>query len=345
MAKKHVQSYFTLLLMFTSLTANSATDLPSTAANHYQNSHWQAAATAYRQLLNESPDHVQYRYRLVQSLIDSKQGQQALKVNEPLLQVTSTSAQLVWYQRAQAAAFSEHKAVVLEALSQSVQAGYSNTKELQNNHLWTAWQSTSGFQTDIKQADHNLRPCMHDERYRAFDFWIGHWALYGNPEIQGPLFGHNTISQTEQACLLMEHWQGASGTTGTSMNCYHGTVGKWVQRRLSAGGTVIDYSGGLITTDSGQQAMQLTGEIHYAQSSQQPQLRDFRGTWTSLDDGVVRQFFEESVDVGQTWYSWFDGYYFPIAPAGKDQYVKMSWVFSVWQEVYRIQGQRQITAH
>ena len=312
MSFKHLLLCLTLCMAFISLSVSANSDLQAAAADHYQNSQWQAAAKAYQRLLTESPDNVQFRYRLAQSLLALNEGRQALEVNEPLLKASGIPVQLVWYQRAQAAAISQDEALVLEALSQSVNAGYSNTSELHNNPLWTDWQTKAAFQTVLQQADQNLRPCMHDERYRAFDFWLGQWAVYGNPEKQGPLFGHNTITQTEQGCLLMEQWQGASGSTGTSMNYFDGTLQKWVQRWVSAGGVVIDYSGGLITTDSGQQAMQLIGKIHYAQSSQQPQLRDFRGTWTPLENGVVRQFFEESVDGGQTWYSWFDGYYFPV---------------------------------
>jgi hypothetical protein len=35
----------------------------------------------------------------------------------------------------------------------------------------------------------------------------------------------------------------------------------------------------------------------------------FRGLWTLLPDGRVRQFFEQSNDDGKTWVTWFDGYY------------------------------------
>ena len=37
--------------------------------------------------------------------------------------------------------------------------------------------------------------------------------------------------------------------------------------------------------------------------------KPFRGLWTPLPDGRVRQFFEHSDDGGATWVSWFDGYY------------------------------------
>jgi len=142
------------------------------------------------------------------------------------------------------------------------------------------------------------------DAYRAFDFWLGHWEVYGNLEKTGPLFGHNTITKTEQGCLVMENWQGAAGSTGTSMNYYDGVQGRWVQHWVSGDGTVINYAGGL---ENG--VMKLVGKIHYLKP--QPNMRDFRGTWTRLDGGVVQQFFEESIDGGENWYVWFNGYYFP----------------------------------
>jgi hypothetical protein len=155
-------------------------------------------------------------------------------------------------------------------------------------------------------------PCLQDEKYRAFDFWLGDWEVYGNLEKTGPLYGHNSISKTEQGCLIMEQWQGASGSTGTSMNYYDGIKNQWVQHWVSGDGTVIDYVGGLIDLPGKQQAMQLTGKIFYASSKQQPQVRDFRGTWTPLNNGVVQQLFEESIDGGSTWTVWFNGFYFPL---------------------------------
>ena len=88
------------------------------------------------------------------------------------------------------------------------------------------------------------------------------------------------------------------------MNYYDGTKNKWVQHWVSAGGTVINIEGGI--EDS---SMVLTGKIFYINSQENP-VRDFRGTWTPVREGVVRQFFEESIDSGESWYPWFEGFYF-----------------------------------
>jgi len=66
-------------------------------------------------------------------------------------------------------------------------------------------------------------------------------------------------------------------------------------------GSQINIRGGL-TADG----MLLAGTIHtVGNDTTQP----FRGLWTALPDGRVRQFFEISTDEGKTWVTWFDGYY------------------------------------
>jgi len=60
---------------------------------------------------------------------------------------------------------------------------------------------------------------------------------------------------------------------------------------------------GCVLTDAG---MLLTGTIHYVGNDT---TLPFRGLWTLLPDGKVRQFFEQSADGGETWVSWFGGFY------------------------------------
>ena len=108
----------------------------------------------------------------------------------------------------------------------------------------------------LMSANAFANSCDQDENYKQFDFWLGTWAVYGNVEKTGPVYGINHIEKTENGCLIMEHWKGAKGSTGTSMNYYNGITGKWVQNWVSAGGTTIDYQGGLVDG-----SMVLTGKI------------------------------------------------------------------------------------
>jgi hypothetical protein len=57
--------------------------------------------------------------------------------------------------------------------------------------------------------------------------------------------------------------------------------------------------------------MRLEGTIEYVG---QDRVLAFRGTWTVLADGRVRQYLEEFNLVAQGWVTWFDGIYRSTAP-------------------------------
>ena len=141
-------------------------------------------------------------------------------------------------------------------------------------------------------------PCADMAAFTAFDFWVGEWDVHTG---DGTYAGHNSIEKAENGCVIVEQWAGASGGTGMSINYLEHSSGQWVQIWNAAGGTQIDIRGGL--TDDG---MLLVGKIHYISNST---TADFRGLWTLLDDGRVRQFFEQSSDGGETWVPWFEGFY------------------------------------
>jgi hypothetical protein len=135
-------------------------------------------------------------------------------------------------------------------------------------------------------------PCEDDERFSAFDFWVGEWDVHD---------ASGTYHREERGCVLVENWTGAGGSTGMSINYLDTKSDEWVQFWIAAGGYYIDYRGGM--TDDG---MSLKGIIHTFSSGK---TSPFRGLWTALPDGRVRQFFEISSDDGETWVTWFEGFY------------------------------------
>ena len=143
----------------------------------------------------------------------------------------------------------------------------------------------------------NARPCERPAEFRQFDFWVGEWTVTE----KGQPAGTNRISVREHGCVLLEEWSGVSGSTGMSINYYDPSKQKWVQQWVSSGGLLIYLEGGLRDGN-----MVLEGDAYYyATGTRAP----FRGAWTPLPDGRVRQFFEQSDDGGKTWKPWFDGYY------------------------------------
>ncbi len=140
-------------------------------------------------------------------------------------------------------------------------------------------------------------PCLDAPEFDDFDFWVGEWRV----EAGGRFAGANSIRKLQNGCVLLEEWQGVGGSSGISLNYFDVASGQWVQTWTGAGGSQILIRGGLKG-----ESMVLTGYITYVG---QDNKADFRGTWTPLEDGRVRQFFEQSNDGGKTWVPWFDGYY------------------------------------
>ena len=151
-------------------------------------------------------------------------------------------------------------------------------------------------------AKPRVSPCEQDARFREFDFWVGKWEVH---DAKGTLVGVNTITREESGCVLIERWRGEKGSTGMSINYVDKITGEWVQSWHAAGGYQILIRGGL--TDEG---MLLSGTIHYIANGQ---TAPFRGLWTAMPDGRVRQYFEQSNDDGATWDPWFEGFYSRIA--------------------------------
>lgn len=151
---------------------------------------------------------------------------------------------------------------------------------------------------DASTAEQPTFPCESAAAFREFDFWLGEWDVH---LADGTVAGHNVITRDQRGCMLTERWTGASGGSGMSVNYFDGTDGKWVQVWNSANGAQISIRGGLTA-----EGMAMTGTIHYVSNGT---TAPFRGLWTPLPDGRVRQYFEQSNDGGETWSPWFEGFY------------------------------------
>ncbi len=150
----------------------------------------------------------------------------------------------------------------------------------------------------VAPAPSQTFPCEQREEFQEFDFWLGQWDVH---VVNGTFAGKNKIEKTQAGCALLENWLGASGNPGMSINYFDIATSEWVQVWSSAGGVQIDIRGGL--TDDG---MLLAGQINYvANGNSAP----FRGLWTLLPDGRVRQFFEQYDEDAETWAPWFEGFY------------------------------------
>lgn len=272
------------------------------AARFYQGEQWPEAATAYEAILLAQPNNPQAHYRLAVALRHLGRFDEAGGHLDQAL-ANGTPAGFVEIERARIAAASGDREGAVAALQQAAAAGFPNPSAITDDPLLAGLSDVPGFTDSLDRIRRNQAPCQVDPVFRQFDFWVGDWEVKGS---DGTVFGRNRITSEEQGCVLVERWTGAGGNTGQSINYYDGIAGQWVQI-WNGLGIQIHMRGGL----SGG-SMILTGEVLYLASGDR---RAFRGTWTPLEDGVVRQFFEESTDGGESWSSWFEGFYHPARPA------------------------------
>ena len=148
------------------------------------------------------------------------------------------------------------------------------------------------------QAQPTQFPCEEDERFSQFDFWVGEWDVHVANDTYA---GSNVIASPHRGCVLIENWTSASGNSGMSINYVDDQTGEWVQVWNDSNGSQINIRGGL--TDDG---MLLVGTIHTVGTDT---TLPFRGLWTPLPDGRVRQFFEQYDPASEMWVTWFEGFY------------------------------------
>jgi hypothetical protein len=188
--------------------------------------------------------------------------------------------------------------LAIEHLDRLAGSGFTGVTLITGDETLATLAGRPAYDEVVEMMSRNAYPCEYDDAFAAFDFWLGEWEVH---LADGRFAGMNTIAREEHGCLITEHWRGAGGTTGSSVNYVDKRSGEWVQVWNSAGGSQIDIRGGL--TDEG---MLLKGSLHDVSSGE---TYPFRGLWTPLPDGRVRQYFEQSNDGGDSWSTWFEGFY------------------------------------
>ncbi|MFQ5717947.1 MAG: hypothetical protein ACE5IK_00220 [Acidobacteriota bacterium] len=149
--------------------------------------------------------------------------------------------------------------------------------------------------SQVPAATRVATPCA-DERSHQFDFWVGELNVFAGDKQAGT----NSITPILDGCVLQEKWVGSQGSAGTSLNFFNPSTGKWHQFWVWRNGTTLDLSGGF---HDGK--MILSGD---SPGRDGKGARD-RITWSSKEDGTIRQHWEESADAGKTWHTVFDGLY------------------------------------
>ena len=224
---------------------------------------------------------------------DFQTAAQALDMADTTLAPRRTSLE-----RARIEAGSGNSDAAIAQLARMFDNGFRAVRLVTGDALLSRLEGDPKFDALVAGMTEAAFPCLNDAAFKEFDFWLGDWEVH-TPD--GQFAGTNSIRREEAGCVLTERWTGAGGNTGSSVNYVDKSTGEWVQVWNSENGAQIFIRGGL--TDDG---MAMSGHLHnVAAGTTVP----FRALWTLLEDGRVRQFFEQSSDDGETWAPWFEGLY------------------------------------
>jgi hypothetical protein len=152
---------------------------------------------------------------------------------------------------------------------------------------------------EVASAQSPALPACTAAEHRQFDFWVGEWDVTAP---NGNAAGVNRITSINGGCALREEWTGVRGFTGTSLNAYDASSGRWHQTWIGSDGVLLLLDGAL--RDG---TMELAGVTVGRDGAK----THHRIRWTPLggSPAKVRQLWESSSDGGKTWAVAFDGTY------------------------------------
>lgn len=137
-----------------------------------------------------------------------------------------------------------------------------------------------------------------NEHHNEFNFWIGEWNVYVNGT--ETLAGESKIESILGGKTLVENYSAANGQyKGTSLNTYNATEKRWEQYYTDNGGLVLHITGGI---SDGKMVLENTQNMSGVAVQN-------RISWTPMENGDVRQLWEQKNVGDEKWNVAFDGIY------------------------------------
>ncbi len=136
------------------------------------------------------------------------------------------------------------------------------------------------------RVEHNDAPTADDPGFRTFDFWVGTWEARTE---DGVLQGVNRIERVLGGAAIVEHWTGATGYRGTSLNRYDRRTDRWRQTWVDDQGDIVEFENGAARD----------GQVAFTAVDADGGRR--RLTFEDRGPDAFRQLSERSADRGRTW--------------------------------------------
>jgi len=182
----------------------------------FEQGRWQDAIAGYREILAERPDDRLSLLRIAQSQRELRRYDDALATLEQARTANAPEA-MIDLERARNLALLGRSDDALAALDASDHEGVRALALVEEAHEFDAFRKLGRFQ----RVEHNIRarvyPCEGLPEASDFDFWVGHWEVR-DPD--GTRVGTNTITKRDGGCSIQEHYEGAGGSSGTSVSFY-----------------------------------------------------------------------------------------------------------------------------
>jgi tetratricopeptide (TPR) repeat protein len=253
---------------------------------------WSAAADAYKDIVSATPDEGRAWEGLGESSLQTadlpsaiRAFSRAVQLNyRPLVNQVNIGRAYA-KQGATANAIASLRELLNNPNASAVRRLVSNAPEFSDLKYLEAFQQIAAA----------LQPC-NKPVYRQFDFWAGDW------DVQTPAgkpVGHNRVTVEQDGCLLVEHWVGNGGASGTSFNYYDVRDSKWHQLYIDNSGNAGAFpamAGSLVDSKM----------VLLSDATSVPLLR---WTWYVVSPGRVRQMAERSEDAGKSWRTFWDSVY------------------------------------
>ncbi|MGB5257259.1 MAG: hypothetical protein WBN44_08405 [Woeseiaceae bacterium] len=284
-------------LILISISLSISAHAAGTAEQYFDAGEWAAAADAYAERTQADPEDVTAWFRLAVSSRHSERYSQARHALDEAA-ARQFSPVGIGLERARLDVLEGNTGAAISELQAVAAAGFTAVGIISGDAVLARLVGRQEYDTLLVEMSRQAYPCENDPAFKAFDFWLGDWDVH---VANGTYAGSNRIERAEHGCVLIENWTSVTGGTGTSINYLDGITGEWVQVWNDAGGSQINIRGG-----RSEDGMLLTGTIHYLNNAS---TAGFRGLWTPLPDGRVRQFFEQQSADGATWTPWFEGFY------------------------------------
>jgi hypothetical protein len=271
---------------------------------------WQHAADIYQEIAKASKADGIALLRLATALIHLGRAGEAFAWIDQAEKAGAPAAGVA-FRRACALARDQEPAAI-EELRRAVMLGLG-AAQIESEPLLATLRATPRFQAVRIEIDRLARPCRHNPRYRAFDFWIGAWDVRPNgaPETTPP--SENILTLEYDDCVIMEHWTSTSGGTGSSFNIFDASRGKWYQTWVDSGGGLHEYSGNPDADGN----MIFTADL--APPPGGSERVPTRLSFFQQGPDTVRQLSESTSDGGKTWTVNYDLIYKRRKPAEKKQ--------------------------